>query len=485
MLSIDWAPNPKDSMPLYQQITFYIKNKIAIGEWPINSKLPSQRTLSRLLKVNRSTLAIALDELIADGLLESKRGSGTWVANNTWSLLTSNPPINWTSYLGTGIHLPNLHTIQKINHLEFNPKIIRLGTGELSPEIFPKAMMDSILQTLPNRINSLGYEEPRGLSFLRQQLSTYLSSFGINASPSSILIVSGALQALQLICHSILPKDSTILLEKPSYLFSLKLFQSMNMNFCGIPLDGEGIECTPISFHKKRNNANLLYTIPCFHNPTGITMTENRRKTIIDLCQKMQLPIIEDDVYRELWLDEPPPSPLKALEKEGLVLYLGSLSKSLSPGLRIGWIAGPEPVIERLADIKMQSDYGSSSLSQWAAAEWFASGLYEIHLQEVRTQLRIRREAACKILKSNFSDIAVWQIPQGGFYIWLTLMYPISMQNLFKTALDNGLLIHPGTLYDTMSNQHLRLSYSYASLHELEFGLCRLSIIIKNLMRQP
>jgi len=315
MLSIDWAPNPNDSMPLYQQISEYMKNKIAVGEWPINSKLPPQRTLARLLGVNRSTLTIALDDLIADGLLESKIGSGTWVANNTWSLLASTLPINWTSYLDKGIYLPNLHTIQEINHLEFDPNMIRLGTGELSPEIFPKAMMDSILRKLPNRINSLGYEEPRGLPFLRQQISTYLSSFGINASTSSIMIVSGALQALQLICSSLLPKDSTILLERPSYLFSLKLFQSMNMEFCGIPLDDEGIEMAPISFHKKHKNVNLLYTIPCFHNPTGITMTDKRRKSIIELCQKEQLPIIEDDVYRELWLDAPPPPPLKALEK--------------------------------------------------------------------------------------------------------------------------------------------------------------------------
>jgi len=484
MLTIDWAPNPNDSMPLYQQILDYMRNKIAAGEWPINSKLPPQRTLARLLGVNRSTLTTALDDLIADGLLESKIGSGTWVANNTWSLLTSTVPINWTSYLDKGIYLPNLHTIQEINHLEFDPNMIRLGTGELSPEIFPKAMMDSILRKLPNRINSLGYEEPRGLPFLRQQISTYLSSFGINASTSSIMIVSGALQALQLICSSLLPKDSTILLERPSYLFSLKLFQSMNMEFCGIPLDDEGIEMAPISFHKKHKNVNLLYTIPCFHNPTGITMTDKRRKSIIELCQKEQLPIIEDDVYRELWLDAPPPPPLKALEKEGLVLYLGSLSKSLSPGLRIGWIVGPEPVIERLADIKMQSDYGSSSLSQWAAAEWLASGLYQTHLDEVRTQLRIRRKVASNTLETHFSDIATWQIPNGGFYIWLVLNQGISMQKLFKEALQNGLLIHPGNIYDTLSNRHLRLSYSYASLPELEKGLFHLSTLIRNLMKQ-
>jgi GntR family transcriptional regulator of abcA and norABC len=481
VLTIDWMPNNKDSLPLYRQIVAYIKNKITLGEWPIHSKLPPQRKLAAIFQVNRSTLTCALDELIADGLLESKTGSGTWVANNTWSVLASPSPVNWNSYLDKGIYLPNLHTIQEINQAEFKPNMIRLGTGELSPEFFPQAMMRSILKTLSKQITSLGYEEPKGLVFLRQQIRLYLRSFGIDTSTSSIMIVSGALQALQLICSSLLPKGSTILLEKPSYLFSLKLFQSMNMQFAGLPLDEEGIELAPIVFHKQNKNVNLLYTIPCFHNPTGILMTEQRRKDLINLCQQEQLPIIEDDVYRELWLDSPPSMPLKALESEGLVLYIGSLSKSLSPGLRIGWIVGPEPVIERLADIKMQNDYGSSSLSQWTAAEWFASGQYQKHLEEVRKSLRTRREIACRILQAHFSDIATWRIPTGGFYIWLTLTHPISMQKLFKAALIDGLLIHPGNIYDYLSNRHLRLSYSYASISDMEEGLYRLSVIIKNL----
>lgn len=210
-------------------------------------------------------------------------------------------------------------------------------------------------------------------------------------------------------------------------------------------------------------------------------MTEQRRKDLLALCQKELLPIIEDDVYRELWIDAPPPAPLKALDKDGRVIYIGSLSKSLSPGMRIGWIVGPEPVIERLADMKMQNDYGSSSLSQWAAAEWLASGLHQNHLQEVRKQLKIRRDIAIEALEMNFSDIATWNIPKGGFYIWLKLIHPVSLQKLFKAALDTGLLINPGNIYDALSNNHLRLSYSFAALPDIKNGLYRLSNIIRKL----
>ncbi|MCK9910784.1 PLP-dependent aminotransferase family protein, partial [Microbacteriaceae bacterium K1510] len=199
----------------------------------------------------------------------------------------------------------------------------------------------------------------------------------------------------------------------------------------------------------------------------------------MQVCEKEQLPILEDDVYRELWLDEPPPQPLKAIDKNGLVLYVGSLSKSLSPGLRIGWLVGPEPVIERLADIKMQTDYGSSTLSQWAAAEWLSSGLYQQHLHTLRGALRERRQVAAKALAESFSDLAAWQVPAGGFYIWVRLHRHVSMRQLFEIALAHGILLNPGNVYDRSADQYLRLSYAYASLPELRQGIFILSRIVR------
>jgi len=287
------------------------------------------------------------------------------------------------------------------------------------------------------------------------------------------------LQALQLICAGLLPSNAGIFLEKPSYLFSLRLFQSMAIRLRGLPMDQEGLQSEPLRYRHIHKDASVLYTIPCFHNPTGRVMSTGRRREILTLCQKQQLPIIEDDVYRDVWLDDEPPLPLKALDKSGLVIYIGSLSKALSPGLRIGWLVGPENIVERLADIKMQNDYGSSSLSQWVAAEYLASGLYRRHLTELRPQLRLRRKAAGEALKLYFSDIATWEIPQGGFYIWLTLAQPVSMPKLFKLALSEGLLIHPGSLYDPLSSRQIRLSYAYAEPSLLQKSYCRLAEIIR------
>ncbi len=479
MFTTNWKPNKSSPVPLHKQITDFIKGKISNGEWTIGYRLPPQRTFAKELGVNRSTVVTAYDELIAEGLIEGKSGSGTRVINNTWNLLATNAPPDWNSYVKVGTHKPNLPTIQEINQAEFIPNIIRLGTGELSPDLIPSQTMKRILHQLSAKNISFGYEEPRGLLPLREQIANHLKTIGISTSPSSILIVSGALQALQLISIGLLHKGSTVLTEKPSYLHSLNVFQSAGMRLTGIPLDQEGLKANLIQQYKNQQKAALLYTIPSFHNPTGTLMSLERRKQILDTCQQEQLPLIEDDVYRELWIDEPSPKPIKAFDKQGLVLYLGSLSKSLSPGLRIGWMVGPESVVEHLADIKMQTDYGSSSLSQWAAVEWFSSGLYTKHLNEVREQLKIRRDFTLDTLDNYFSDIAVWEKPTGGFYIWLRLLPPISMRTLFELALSEGILLNPGNVYDSQAEQYLRISYSYASLPKIHDSLKRLSEIVK------
>ncbi|MBO8173105.1 MAG: PLP-dependent aminotransferase family protein [Bacillaceae bacterium] len=481
MNTIDWKPDKTNTVPVYQQIVQFIKQKIANGEWPVGFKLPSQRELAAMFGVNRSTVITALDELMADGLIQGEPGKGTRVVNNTWSLLTA-ASLDWRRYVEAGMYQPNLPAIQEINRAEADPGILRLSTGELSPELFPASDMKQVLTQVAHTMDHLGYEEPKGYVSLRREISRYVKRFGIDVSPSSILIVSGALQALQLISVGLLQRGATVLLEKPSYLFSLPIFQSAGVRLSGLPMDEQGIQPDMIPVHNKKQNGAFLYTIPSFHNPTGYLMTEERRRQLYQICEAEQLPIVEDDVYRELWIDAEPPLPLKARDQNGLVLYLGSLSKTLSPGLRIGWVIGPEPVINRLADIKMQTDYGSSSLSQRVATEWLAGGLYDDHVRQVRQELKKRRDAAVQVLEAHFHDIAEWNVPQGGFYIWLKILPSVSMRKLFHRALVEKMLINPGHVYHQGEHQYVRISYSYASIGELHEGLGRLARLIREEM---
>ncbi len=479
MIESQWIPVKHDKLSLYRQIYLHLKSRILNGELSVHTKLPSQRDLAAKFRVNRSTIRIAIDELIAEGLVTSKVGSGVWVSNNTWSKFSHTPLIDWQEYLNENSHLSNLPLIQEINSLEFKKDIIRLGTGELSQSLLPTKTLCELIKCTAAKIDNFGYEEPKGLFYLRQQISIHLKTLGIQASPNSILIVSGALQALQLILFGLLPQNSQLFLEQPSYLSSLKMLKTIKAKFSEIPLDEEGIDIDALRYQHKANPHTLLYTIPTFHNPTGILMSQQRRKKLLATCKQIQLPIVEDDVYHELWLHEPPPLPLKAMDKTGNVIYIDSLSKSVGAGLRIGWIVGPEPVVNKLADIKMQNDYGSSCLSQWVAAEWFASRSHEMHLQKLRITLANRQKIVLNLLTKYFSQIASWTIPKGGFYIWLKINKPISMYKIFKFALSYHILINPGNLYDNLSNTNLRISYAYANIDDLTYSLQKLSDLIK------
>ncbi len=478
MLDIDWKPDRSSPTQLHLQIAGYIKNKISSGEWSVGTKLPSQRTLSDIFDVNRSTVVAAMEELAAEGVIVGKSGGGTVITNDTWTLFPMDRTYNWNSYISSGAHQSNQSIIQLINQAEFDPEMISLGSCEPSPELIPYGMLQKILKELPEAAKIHGYEEPRGSIYLRKELCKYLGTIGIEAEPSSVLITSGALQALQLISLGLLHSNSVVYLEKPSYLYSLRTFQSFGMKLSGVSLDEEGIDIQELFERHGRKRGSMLFSIPTFHNPTGNVMSLNRRKALLDKCEAERLPVIEDDVYREIWFEEEPPMPLKAFDKNGLVLYVGGMSKNLSPGLRIGWVVGPEQVIGRLADIKMQSDYGSSSLSQYVAAEMLAGGFYAEHNKMLRTNVRIRRDAALTALSKYFKDLASWNIPAGGYFIWLRLNDAISMYQLFVKALKNKVLINPGDLYEFHSSQYIRISYSNASLDEIDYGIKVLSQLV-------
>lgn len=494
-LSGHWKPDPSSPLPLHRQISAYFIGKISSGAWPPGMRLIPQRELCRQLGVNRSTVVTALGQLAALGLIEGSRGGGTRVAASSRAG-ASGPDAaarstgaagqlggNWNDYVEEGIHYPNLPAVQAINRLEYEAGLIRLGTGEPAPGLLPGGSMRQVLLELAqNPLPPLSYEEPLGSLSLRRAVSQELSKNGIAADPSSILITSGALQGLQLIALGLLPRGSTVLLEKPSYLYSIHAFQSAGVKFSGLPMDKDGLLPDQLAAAAIRSKAAMLYTIPSFHNPTGILMDAGRRDALMDIAGGLGLPILEDGAYQDLWLDDRPPNPLKARDREGRVLHLGTLSKAASPGLRIGWIVGPEPVVRRLADIKMQTDYGASSLSQLAAARWLEGGYHEQHLVLLRGKLRQRRDFMLQLLDIHFAGLASWNIPAGGFYIWLSLNGTLSLRRLFKAALQAGVLLNTGDLYDRSDSRHLRLSFAYASEDEMEHGIAALANITINQM---
>ncbi|WP_177177326.1 PLP-dependent aminotransferase family protein [Bacillus sp. MUM 116] len=466
--------------PRYLQIVHWMREKIAQGEWVIGSKIPTQREIAEKFGVNRSTVITAIEIVKSEGFLEGKTGSGIYVIQNQWSLESEIPPPDWNDLTKWSLQPSSVHAVQLINDLETRKDIIQLSKGELGPNLFPHSEITEAMMKASIQIQDFGYGDGLGDLGLRKEISMHLQKNGIKMKPESILVVSGALQALKLITIGILKRGSTVFLESPSYLHSIHLFPA-EMSIKRIPVDENGLRMEDLFQHTFTKNASALFINPTFHNPTTTTLSLEQRKTLLDKCRHYQLPIIEDDIFRDLWLEDPPPPPLKALDKNGQILYIGSFSKTIAPGLRIGWLAGPEEVIKRLRDVRMQTDYGSSYLSQLLIKELLASGMYENHLKKVRKILREKRDYLVELLELHLGEFASWSKPSGGLFIWVIFKQKMNLQKLFKQCVNRNVLINPGFIYHDHQSS-IRLSYSYASFEEMEKGVLVIKEILMNVL---
>lgn len=473
---MNWQPTRQGNRTLQQQIVTWITERIERGDWVAGTKLPTQRQLAMQLGVNRSTVQQALEELKAAGILETTIGSGIYVANTSWHTFIKHRQPNWQTYIETSLHKPNYHTIQLINEYEQRDSIIRLGTGELAPSLLPTREIEASLKEISLLPKVLGYSSPQGNKQLREAICQYVQKRGIQAQPENVCIVSGGLQALQLIAVGLLEQGSIVFQEQTSYLNSVHPFQSVGMQMVAIDRD-EGLAQTLA--HKKRKRQAVFYAVPTLNNPTGGVWTSLEKKQLYEACKKCRIPIIEDDVYHELLFNEGSPS-IKSLDDSGQVLYIGSVSKTFSPGLRIGWLIGPTTVIERLADIKMQTDYGSSAISQEIVLHWLQSGKYERHIVGLRQALQQRANFVEQLLHEKLKAIASWERSKGGFYIWLKFHAPIVDKAFFIKLLQYNVLINPGYIYDAQDTQHIRLSYAYATPEELQYGIEMLVQVAKS-----
>ncbi|BAB04151.1 PLP-dependent aminotransferase family protein [Halalkalibacterium halodurans] len=481
-MKLDWKPDRSSHVPIYLQIKEELKRRIEGGEWTVGTLLPSQRELANLLGVNRSTIVQVYEELMADGLVESVQGKGTKVVNNTWNVIAATSP-DWQQYVSGGVFQPNKTYVQKINEAEFSEEVVRLGTGELAKGLLPVKQTEEVLASLSLEASHLSYEEAKGSLALREAVCEFVSKYGIHVSPSSVLIVSGALQALSLMTNGLFQAGARVAVESPSYLMSLRILTSANIRGVQVPLADVQHKPSVLRQYKRQQDVQMFYTIPTFHNPTNVTYSTAVRKELLHVCQAIQLPIIEDDVYRELWFDAAPPPPLKSLDQTGNVLYLGSMSKIISPGLRVGWVIGPEPVIHRLADMKMQTDYGASSISQAIAQRWLTNNdWFTSHAQFVRDKLKNQRNAMLQLLQEHMGELAEWNRPSGSFYIWCKLKHPVDMNRVFHRCLKDNVLIHPGTIYEGSKHSYIRLSYSYETGERLEYGIKALARVIHEML---
>ncbi len=441
---MDWKPDRNAKKAIYKQLAEYIEKGIADGTFPPDKPLPSERYLASALYLNRSTVVHAYDELESMGLIERTRGSGTTISKDIWGITKKRIP-SWNRYIEAGSFLPSQPVTQKIRKEAVEHKLINLASGELSEELFPKRFLSEITSTR-SFIGSLGYDHPQGNEILRTTIAKHVKkSRGIETNPSSILITSGAQQALHLIVQCLLKPGDAIAIEDPSYNYNLPIFRSVGIQIHYLPVDKDGINPEDLESLYKKHRIKMIFLNPYFQNPTGSLLNKKKKEAILDISSKLGIPVVEDDPYSLTAFSGDKISTLKSMDRNGNVLYISSLSKIVASGLRIGWIIGPTSVIERLSDAKQQIDFGHSSYTQWVANDFLESENFHIHIKSLIKELEKRRDKIIKSLDTYLKDLVEYFIPQGGIHIWCKILKNYNETQLLEESIKRGVIYVPGS----------------------------------------
>lgn len=464
---MDWKPDRKAKKAIYKQLAEYIENGIANGTFPPDKPLPSERSLAKELNINRSTVVSAYDELESNGLIQRNRGSGTTISKDIWGITKKRIP-SWNRYIEAGSFLPNLPVTQMIRKEAVEHKLINLASGELSEDLFP---MDSLRQITSTRsfIGSLGYDHPQGNVILRETITNHVKLFRrIDTNPSSILITSGAQQALHLVVQCLLKPGDAVAIEDPSYSFNLPIFKTAGIKPYYLSVDKDGINPDELLNLHKKHRIKMIFLNPSFQNPTGTLLREKKRKAILDISSEHGIPVVEDDPYSLTSFTGEEVTTLKSMDAHGNVLYISSLSKIVASGLRIGWIIGPKPVIERLSDAKQQIDFGHASFTQWIANDFLESDSFHVHIKRLVKELEKRRDHIVTSLNFYLKDQVEFAIPQGGIHIWCKVKKDFNEIQLLEESIKKGVIYVPGS---TMGSKKGYVRFTFAredeeSIHE-------------------
>ncbi|MBO4226294.1 PLP-dependent aminotransferase family protein [Bradyrhizobium neotropicale] len=326
---------------------------------------------------------------------------------------------------------------------------------------------------------------PQGYRPLREFLTGKLKrDAGIDCTADDILIVSGSLQALDLVNHTLLARGDTVLIEQETYQGSLNRLTRLGVNAVGIPLDQDGIRidalAAALADHKRRGiTPKYIYTIPTVQNPTGTILPESRRAEMLKLSRDYGVPIFEDDCYADLtWSGERPPA-IYALSQQGGVIHIGSFSKSIAPALRVGFIVAPWEVMSRMLALK--TDAGSGALEQMVLAEYCAPH-FATHVPELTRGLRAKLDTLMEALSEQFGTVAEFEEPKGGIFLWVKLPDHVDTLKLYQAALAAGVSINPGPEWSTnkaWSGSRLRLCFASPSHQQIREGVAVLADVCR------
>ena len=389
--------------------------------------------------------------------------------------------------------------IREILKVASRPDVISLAGGMPASELFPlKEVEEACVRVVRNLgPSALQYSITEGYIPLREFIVEKMSQYGIVASVDNVLITSGSQQALDLVGKVLLDPGDVIIVEAPTYVGAIQAFTAYQASYASVPLDAQGMLVDLLEDKIIETHPKFIYVLPNFHNPGGVTLSEERRERLVSLARQYGVPVVEDDPYGELRFEGEHIPPIVVIDNirngdraagyfKGDVIYMSSLSKTLAPGLRLGWIVAPVEVLKELAQAKQGTDLHTGTFNQIVAHEVIRDGFLEKHVREIRETYRQRRDAMLAALERYCPDGVTWTRPEGGLFLWVKLPQGIDCEELMEEAIEQKVAFVPGTAFyaDGRGRDALRLTFASCPTETIEEGIQRLAKVIGGRIRK-
>ena len=366
-----------------------------------------------------------------------------------------------------------------------NPDMISFAGGAPAPELYPleafRAASDKAFEEWGRTL--MAYDGAEGILPLREIIATErMAQMGVEAGPEDIRILSGSQQGIDFAARLFIDEGDTIICEYPTYLGALNSFGAFRPSYVSVPMDNDGMIMEELEKTLKANpQAKLLYTVPEFQNPTGITLAADRRKRMVELAEEHDVIIIEDSPYYEIRFEGENIPAIKSFDTTGeRVIYLGSFSKTLCPGIRLGWACASYEILDRYRVMKEASDFQASTVTQYQVATFLRDNSLDELLEDSRRIYRGRRDAALAAIEEHFPSDVQYTVPQGGYFIWLTVPGINSTEMFLPAVNDIGVAYVPGESFYAGADQtnNIRLSYSQMTEEKIAEGIARLARLL-------
>ncbi len=486
--------DPANRVPQYRQIVDQIRQKIEDRTLRPGDLLPSTRGLANQLGIHRSTVAAAFHELWALGMIDLRPGARPRVRRRPQIAIVarrkSKGMLDWQAIASAASS-----EVQRID--EAFQEEAAAGTESwidfsrinIDARLFPverfRASLNRVMRERGAEL--LGYGDRAGFAPLRAHLAGRLRSHGIAADADEILITNGSQQAIDLVLRMIAGPERTIAVESPTYDHLLPLARLLGLEVLEVPTAETGMDLGLLADVIRRRRPSLVYTMPNFHNPTGVTTSQAHREELLALCESNGVPLLEDGFEEEMKYFGPVVLPLKSMDRHHVVIYCGTLSKVLFPGLRIGWVVADRECIDRLAAIRRFSEIAPGLLLQAAMLEFYEAGHYDRHVSRMHRVFRRRMQVARDALRSEVApDVAEWTEPSGGFLIWLTLKGAIRRRELEAALTARGVKVAFGDRFfaSGQAGQHVRISIASLDDEQIIDGVRRIAAALRDSGRQ-